>query len=305
MVISGGLDRKIKLWDLGQGGGLVSSLQEFGDASVSSSVYTLACNTQGSLVVSGSPEKLIRVWDTRVGHQLTTLSGHTDHIRAVLLSADSELVLSGSSDSTVKLWSMRMRRCLSTFAQHSDSVWALHSTHPRFKTFYSASRDGLVAKTIGAGVFGDETAPSSFAVRRASFASRAVDDAQSGVVCVAVAKEQQGVVKIVAADDTYIWTATKGTRLNRWLDVSVRPRRVSLASQDSQPATPVLVSVAQLAKHGFDRGSSAADGSVSEPLSGADSNKAAQLSSRVHVAADSSTANSRHRRNRTIDHSLT
>ncbi|KAJ2700521.1 hypothetical protein H4218_001941 [Coemansia sp. IMI 209128] len=287
IVISGGLDRKIKLWDLGQGG-LVSSLQEFGDASVSSSVYTLACNMQGSLVVSGSPEKLIRVWDTRAGRQLTTLSGHTDHIRAVLLSADSELVLSGSSDSTVKLWSMRMRRCLSTFTQHSDSVWALHSTHPRFRTFYSASRDGLVAKTVGAGVFGDEAAASA---RRTSLSSRLpADDAQSGIVCVAVAKEKQGVVKIVAADDTYIWTATKGTMLNRWLDVSVRPRGASMASQSSHPATPVLASVAQLAKHGFGRGD------VPELSVEAITNEVSQQSLMVPQSPG-------HRRNRTVDHS--
>ncbi|KAJ2053461.1 hypothetical protein H4S04_000649 [Coemansia sp. S16] len=298
MVISGGLDRKIKLWDLAQGG-LVASLQEFGDASVSSSVYTLACNMQGSLVVSGSPEKLIRVWDTRAGRQLTTLSGHTDHIRAVLLSADSELVLSGSSDSTVKLWSMRMRRCLSTFTQHSDSVWALYSTHPKFRTFYSASRDGLVAKTVGAGSFGEEATPSA---RRTSFASRpAADDTQSGVVCVAVAKEQQGVVKIVAADDTYIWTATKGTMLNRWLDVSVRPRGASLASQSSHPATPVLTSVAQLANHGF--GHVGALGSSA----GAVTNEVTQQSlmvpqqSGVHTTMGNSATG--HRRNRTVDHS--
>ncbi|KAJ2824317.1 hypothetical protein GGI24_003442, partial [Coemansia furcata] len=298
MVISGGLDRKIKLWDLSQGG-LVTSLQEFGDASVSSSVYTLACNMQGSLVVSGSPEKLIRVWDTRAGHQITTLSGHTDHIRAVLLSADSELVLSGSSDSTVKLWSMRMRRCLSTFAQHSDSVWALYSSHPRFRTFYSASRDGLVAKTVGAGVFGDEATPSA---RRTSFASRpAADDTQSGVVCVAVAKEQQGVVKIVAADDTYIWTATKGTMLNRWLDVSVRPRGLSLASQSSQPATPVLTSVAQLAKHGFGRGDApeASVGNVDNEVT--QQSLIVPQASGAHVTMGNGAIG--HRRNRTVDHS--
>ncbi|KAJ2801736.1 hypothetical protein H4R20_003560, partial [Coemansia guatemalensis] len=229
MAISGGLDRQIKLWDVGQArpsNGPICSLQEFGNASPASSVYTLACNTQGSLVVSGSPENIVRVWDTRAGRQLTTLPGHTDHIRAVLLSDDSELVLSGSSDTTVKLWSMRMRRCLSTYSQHSNSVWSLHSTHPRFQTFYSASRDGLITKTIGAGLYAEESGGN----RRGSAAppscarSAAIDDlpVSAGVLCVAVAKERQGVVRLIAADDTYIWTATKGTELNRWLDVSVR-----------------------------------------------------------------------------------
>ncbi|KAJ2520966.1 hypothetical protein H4217_001703 [Coemansia sp. RSA 1939] len=252
MVISGGLDRKIKLWDIGEGrpsDSPIYALQELGDASTSLSVYALACNPQGTLVVSGSPEKFIRIWDTRAAKQLTTLSGHTDHIRSVLLSTDSELVLSGSSDTTVKLWSMRMRRCLSTYSHHSNSVWSLHSTHPRFQTFYSASRDGLVAKTIGAGMHSEEgppTRPTSLApapwstatttaiaaaakttmplMARHEASPSAIEDALSGtgVVCVAVAKESHGVVKLVAADDAYIWTATKGPALNRWADVSIR-----------------------------------------------------------------------------------
>ncbi|KAJ2785761.1 hypothetical protein H4R18_000307 [Coemansia javaensis] len=225
-VISGGLDRQIKLWDVGQArasSGPICALGAFGSAAPSSSVYALACNAQGSLVVSGSPEKIVRVWDPRAGRQLTTLTGHTDHIRAVLLSADSELVLSGSSDTTVKLWSMRMRRCLSTYTQHSDSVWALHAAHPRLQTFYSASRDGLVAKTVGAGLAADDGAGGP-PYRRASLTPRGPgDDAHAGpgVVCVAVAREPQGVVRLVAADGACIWTATKGTGINRWLDVSV------------------------------------------------------------------------------------
>ncbi|KAJ1955537.1 hypothetical protein EC988_001827 [Linderina pennispora] len=166
-----------------------------------------------------------------MGKQMTMLSGHTDHIRAVMLSADSELVLSGSSDTTVKLWSMRMRRCLSTFSQHNDSVWSLYSSHPRFQTFYSASRDGLVAKTVGAGLFDDQQHHQGLSAAPQSRGG-SLDDAtslagyaNSGVVCVAVAKEPQGVVKLVAADDSFIWTATKGTRLNRWRDVTVRGSR--------------------------------------------------------------------------------
>ncbi|KAJ2851403.1 hypothetical protein IWW36_001170 [Coemansia brasiliensis] len=207
-VISGGLDRQIRVWDVAETrSGPICAL---GGMSGALSVYTLACNVQGSLVISGSPEKTIRVWDIRDGRPLTALTGHTDHIRAVLLSEDSELVLSASSDSTVKLWSMRMRRCLSTFTQHSDSVWALSSTHPRFHTFYSASRDGLVAKTVGAGM-GEDL-----------------------VACVAVAKESQGVVKLAALDYTYIWTATRGTRLNRWLDVDMSPQKLPEIAQQSR-----------------------------------------------------------------------
>ncbi|KAI7835081.1 hypothetical protein BX661DRAFT_176054 [Kickxella alabastrina] len=231
-IISGGLDRTIKLWDITRATeaplGPVRAVREFGGASLLS-VYALACNASGSLVVSGSPEKVMRLWDPREARQLATLSGHTDHIRAVLLSADSELVLSGSSDTTVKLWSLRMRRCLSTFAQHTDSVWALHSAHPRFATFYSAGRDGLVTKTIGAGAFADE-GPTP---RRMS-----VDEPR--IVCVAVAKEQHGVVKLVAADDAYVWTATKGTTLNRWLDVGAGAADAGATDADTDASCSLI-----------------------------------------------------------------
>ncbi|KAJ2279326.1 hypothetical protein GGH14_002814 [Coemansia sp. RSA 370] len=197
-VVSGGLDRQIREWDIRESRtGPVCALNGVENAS---SVYTLACNGQG-LVVSGSPETMVRVWDLRAGQQVTTLSGHTDHIRAVLLSADSELILSGSSDTTVKLWSMRMRRCLSTYTQHTDSVWALCSTHAQFQTFHSASRDGMVAKTMGD-------------------------------TCVAVAKEPHGVVKLVA-NDSFVWTATKGPHLNRWRDVDVQLNEYSESVLDA------------------------------------------------------------------------
>ncbi|KAJ2724898.1 hypothetical protein GGI07_001647 [Coemansia sp. Benny D115] len=329
MVVSGGLDRKIKLWDIGQGrgphNGPIAALQEFGDASVSSSVYALACNTQGSLVVSGSPEKVIRVWDTRAARQLTTLSGHTDHIRAILLSSDSELVLSGSSDTTVKLWSMRMRRCLSTFAQHNASVWSLHSSHPRFQTFHSASRDGLITKTIGAGVFAEEAHNPA---RRMSLTpgvrTASIDEAVTGVVCVAVAKEAQGVVKLVAADDTYIWTATKGITLNRWLDVNIRsPRKASSPARQSAHSNVAGGSVSHA--DGIARADSDDDNGDDNDDSEAKSGKQIRQSliepswQPFHVAKpdknlsnsndtrqqqqNSSTSTNHHRRNRTIDYS--
>ncbi|CAG8790978.1 18698_t:CDS:2, partial [Acaulospora morrowiae] len=112
-------------------------------ASPKSSIYALACDPLGTVLVSGSPEKIVRVWDPRSAKQITSFTGHTDNIRAVLVSDDGELILSGSSDTTIKLWSLRAQRCVNTFTIHSDSVWSLHSDHPRLETFYAGSKDGF------------------------------------------------------------------------------------------------------------------------------------------------------------------
>ncbi|KAJ3213200.1 hypothetical protein HDU67_003178 [Dinochytrium kinnereticum] len=93
-VASGGLDRRIVLWNVGEGRGEVvelaerRSMQLCHDTSSASSIYALATNPSGSVVVSGSPEKVVKVWDPRSGKREIRLTGHTDNIRSLLVSDD-------------------------------------------------------------------------------------------------------------------------------------------------------------------------------------------------------------------------
>ncbi|CAG8499312.1 1077_t:CDS:10 [Ambispora leptoticha] len=231
-VASGGFDRKIAIWDITECRpssneySPTNSLEpEFNpkvailEASPKSSVYALACNPSGTVLASGSPEKIIRVWDPRTGKRIMKFTGHTDNIRAILVSNDGELILSGSSDTTIKLWSLTAQRCINTFTIHSDSVWALFSNHPRLETFYSGSKDGLVAKTDYSGL-------------------AEIRDGE----CVAICKENAGIVKMVALDNKYIWTATSNSNINRWLDVPIHPRRKNFShiqTSTSNPTSPV------------------------------------------------------------------
>jgi len=56
------------------------------------SIYALAMNSSASVVVSGSTEKVLRVWDPRTCHKLCKLKAHTDNVRAVCLSRDVQTV---------------------------------------------------------------------------------------------------------------------------------------------------------------------------------------------------------------------
>lgn len=194
-VASGGLDRKIILWDV-NGSGEIQKI-EVGEQSEGpkSSVYALG--TGGGILASGGPEKFIRIWDPKSGKRITKFVGHTDNVRSILLSDDGRTMLTASSDATIKLWSLATRRCLHTFTMHSDSVWALHSLHPYLKVFHAGDRSGLVTKTDIRNV-GD------------------IDEAE----CVAVYKEHHGVTKIVAVGNR-IWSATSSSSINRWLDTLI------------------------------------------------------------------------------------
>jgi len=193
-VASGGLDRKIYLWDLA-GGGKTMEIDVSGeDITEKGSVYALSVNH--SILASGGPESIVRLWDPSTGKRITKFVGHTDNIRAILVNESGDMVLTASSDQTVKVWSVTAGRCMHTLTMHNDSVWSLFSDDPELGVFYSSDRSGLVVKTDVRGTLGE------------------LDDGLS----IAVAQENEGVSKVVALDNS-IWTATSRSSINRWANV--------------------------------------------------------------------------------------
>ncbi|KAF2761584.1 WD40 repeat-like protein [Pseudovirgaria hyperparasitica] len=193
-VASGGLDRKICLWDL-NGTGQQSQISVGEDSNKEKgSVYALAASE--TLLASGGPESVVRVWDPRSGKRVTNFVGHTDNVRDILINHNGDMLLTASSDQTVKVWSMTAGRCMYTLTMHHDSVWSLYSNHPQLSVFYSSDRSGLVAKTD---------------VRNCT----EMDQGLSVAVC----QEHNGVNKVISAGD-YLWTATSSSSINRYKDVN-------------------------------------------------------------------------------------
>ena len=119
-VASGSFDRTIKLCDVSRASGPSSNGAEYGpelttlslgDDDPKASIYAVAADPAGSIVAAGGPERVVRVWDPRIPSAATggvggearcisALRGHTDNIRAVLVSEDGRYV-SLASDLTL------------------------------------------------------------------------------------------------------------------------------------------------------------------------------------------------------------
>ena len=56
------------------------------------SIYSLAMNQPGTVIVSGSTEKVLRIWDPRTCQKLMKLKGHTDNVKALVLNRDGTQV---------------------------------------------------------------------------------------------------------------------------------------------------------------------------------------------------------------------
>jgi WD repeat-containing protein 48 len=170
----------------------------FPETSSDASVYTVACDPNGSVLATGSPEKVIHVWDPRSGKRITRLTGHMDLVRSLLVSHDGKYLLSASTDTTVKLWSMAEHRCVATYTQHQDSIWHLFSSSPTLDTFYAAGKDGHVTK-----LWRDQQANAD--------------------KWVSVCKQEHGVCRVVARDG-WMWTSTfKNSNILQWQDVMELP----------------------------------------------------------------------------------
>ena len=207
-VASGGLDHKICTWDLNGGGNTLEISLSKDHQVTKGSIYTLCAND--SILASGGPESVVRLWDPKSGKNVTKLVGHTDNIRDILMTEDGHVLLSASADQTVKVWDITAGRCLHTLTMHNDSVWCMHSEDPQLSVFYSADRSGFVAKTD---------------VRRAN----EFDEGVSLAIC----QDHEGVARIVTHGDS-IWTASASSSVNRWKDVDTE------ADIETPPASPPL-----------------------------------------------------------------
>ena len=67
-------------------------------------VISVAFSPDGSVVVSGSRDRTIRLWNVQTGNCIHALEGHTDIVISVVFSPDGKFFASGSFDNTIKLW---------------------------------------------------------------------------------------------------------------------------------------------------------------------------------------------------------
>lgn len=69
-------------------------------------VCSLAFSADGSILIAGGVDGVLKVWDFENRDLLESMSEHTDYIWNTTIAPDGSYFATGSSDGTIKIWSM-------------------------------------------------------------------------------------------------------------------------------------------------------------------------------------------------------
>ena len=154
-VATGGYDKLIMIWDPDKvtAVDIDRRIEGVKDEKVNyvrlaghdGAVRSIAFSPTGQLLLSGSEDHTLRVWDVAAGEALKSLRGHGGIVRSCMFSPDGEWVLSGGDDQSVRVWDVKGYeevRVLQArvFAGHDDAVLSARYS-PDGKQIVTASRD--------------------------------------------------------------------------------------------------------------------------------------------------------------------
>ncbi|RXK40736.1 hypothetical protein M231_01988 [Tremella mesenterica] len=117
LVVSGGCDRNVRVWDANTGQCLHVLRGH------SSTVRCLKVIDGKPLAITGSRDWTLRVWDIERGRCVHILQGHQQSVRCVEVAGN--IAATGSYDFTCRLWNVETGQCLRVLVGHYHQIYAI------------------------------------------------------------------------------------------------------------------------------------------------------------------------------------
>lgn len=137
LVITGSLDRTIRLWDT-KSAECIKTIETNHEGAIRD-----LCVLGDGLVVSASKDGTIMVWDVSKGMNEGTRKGHSGAVSCLCVLGDGLHFASGSEDKTIKVWESESGKCVSTLTNQDGAVDALCSLGHTMMA--AGSRDATVS----------------------------------------------------------------------------------------------------------------------------------------------------------------
>ena len=105
---------------------------------------TIAWHPYKNMLVSGSKDNLIKIWDPKSGNTVSTLHAHKNTVVKVDINRNGNWLLTASRDQLIKLFDIRTMKEIQTFRGHKHEVCTT-AWHPfQEELFVSGGSDGSI-----------------------------------------------------------------------------------------------------------------------------------------------------------------
>ena len=116
----------------------------------SMAAYCVVYNRTGDLIITGSDDRLVKIWSSRTGLLLRSCRGHVQEVSDLTVSHDNKVLASASVDGIIRLWNIDMGvmgtdafgSLVGTLAGHTSLVSSLNFSPIRDNELLSSSFDG-------------------------------------------------------------------------------------------------------------------------------------------------------------------
>ena len=106
-------------------------------------IHALAHNCSGAMVLTGSDDRTVKLWDSRNGNRLSCLEGAVKGVMCVAFSDDGKHVLGASNDFAVRIWSLKTSRVVHALTGHQNKIYCAGFATDS-KTVFSGGYDRLI-----------------------------------------------------------------------------------------------------------------------------------------------------------------
>lgn len=138
LLVSGGADSAIKIWDLQLGRELRTLNRHTGG------VRAVRFSPDGKTIASGGVDGKLKIWDLASGQELKDIQAHASAVNSLAFSQDGRYLATGGADTAIKIWEVASWKELWALSGHSGWVTALAFDPVVAETLASGGADGEV-----------------------------------------------------------------------------------------------------------------------------------------------------------------